>query len=70
MISTAPRQTPQTTIEAILYCVRERGIEALKEPANQQRLLNCDAAARSQINERIGKLIAGGRPLIEGKVNA
>jgi hypothetical protein len=70
MISTAPQQTPQTTIEAIMFCVQARGLDALNEPANQQRLLNCDAAARSQINERIGKLIAGGRLLIEGKVNA
>jgi hypothetical protein len=48
--------TPQTTIEAIMYCVCERGLAAMKEPANQERLSRCDAAARQQINERIARL--------------
>jgi hypothetical protein len=48
--------TPQVTIEAILYCVRERGPSALKEPANVERLRRCDEAARRQVNERIAKL--------------
>src|SRR6266478_8420806 len=26
--------TPQVTIESIMYCVRQRGLAALKEPAN------------------------------------
>jgi hypothetical protein len=51
------RPTPQVTIEAILYCVRERGLAALKEPANVERLARCDAAAKAQIDKRIGKLI-------------
>jgi hypothetical protein len=50
--------TPQTTIEAIMYCVRERGLPALKEPANIERLTRCDRAARVEINERIAHLIA------------
>ena len=29
------RTPPQTTIEAVMYCVRERGLAALREPANQ-----------------------------------
>jgi hypothetical protein len=49
--------TPQTTIEAVLHCVRERGAAALKEPANVERLSRCDAASRQQINSRIKKLI-------------
>jgi hypothetical protein len=53
-----PQRTPQTTIEAIMYVVRERGVAALKEPANIERLLLCDDAARTEINERIGRLIA------------
>ena len=40
------RPTPRTTIEAILWCVRERGVQALREPANIERLLRCDSAAR------------------------
>jgi hypothetical protein len=51
------RPTPQVTIDAILYCVRERGVAALKEPANVERLARCDAAAKAQIDKGIGKLI-------------
>jgi hypothetical protein len=50
------RPTPQTTVEAILHCVRERGVAALKEPANIERLSRCDAPARTQIKARIAKL--------------
>jgi hypothetical protein len=53
------RPTPQVTIEAVLYCVRERGLAVLKEPANLERLSRCDEAARAQINERIAKLEKG-----------
>jgi hypothetical protein len=55
------RPTPQTTVEAVMWAVRERGLRALKEPANQERLSRCDAAARAQINERIEKLLAADR---------
>jgi hypothetical protein len=51
------RPTPQVTIEAILHCVRERGLAVLKEPANLERLACCDAAAKSEIDRRIRKLI-------------
>jgi hypothetical protein len=48
--------TPQTTIEAVMYCVRQRGLAALREPANQQRLMTLDDAARAEVNRRIAKL--------------
>jgi hypothetical protein len=48
--------TPQTTIEAVMYCVRERGLAALREPANQQRLMTLDDDARAEVNGRIAKL--------------
>jgi hypothetical protein len=48
--------TPQTTIEAVMYCVRERGLAALCEPSNQQRLMTLDDAARAEVNRRIAKL--------------
>jgi hypothetical protein len=54
----ADRPTPQTTVEAVMYTVRERSLKALLEPANQQRLSRCDAGARTQINARIEKLLA------------
>lgn len=53
------RPTPQTTVDAVVHCVRTRGVAALKEPANIERLSRCDAAARAQINQRIAKLITG-----------
>ena len=47
------RPTPQVTIEAILSCVRERGVAALKELANLERLSRCDEAALAQIETRL-----------------
>jgi hypothetical protein len=61
--------TPQSTIEAIMYSVRERGLIALNEPASRERLATCDPAARSQINTRIAKLTEAGR-LPESTANA
>lgn len=51
-----PRPTPRTTIEAIMYCVRERGPAALKEPANVARLNRCDKAALAEIDRRTTQL--------------
>jgi hypothetical protein len=49
--------TPQATIEAILHCVRERGLAALNEPATVERLARCDAAAKAILDKRIAKLM-------------
>ena len=48
--------TPQATIEAIMVTVRARGVAALKEPANVERLKRCDDAAKAEINRRIAML--------------
>ena len=48
--------TPLTTVEAVIYCVRKRGLAALRESANQQRLMTFDNAARAEVNRRIAKL--------------
>jgi|SRR5215472_703561 len=53
-----PRETAQTAIEAVIHSVRERGVAALKEPANIERLLECDDDSRIEINQRIARLIA------------
>ncbi len=53
-----PHRTSQTTIEAIMHCVRERGAAALIEPANIERLSGCDQAAKDEINNRIARLVA------------
>jgi hypothetical protein len=52
----SPHPTPQTTIEAILYCVRERGPTALRAPANIERLSRCDRAARAEIDQRMAAM--------------
>jgi hypothetical protein len=49
--------TSQATVEALMYYVRERGLPALQEPTNVERLTRCDAAAKAQIDQRIKKLI-------------
>jgi hypothetical protein len=51
---------PSSTIETIMCTVRARGVSALKEPANIERLLRCDAATRTEINKHIERLIAAG----------
>lgn len=51
------RPTPQVVVEAIMHCVRVRGVQALQEPENIARLKECDADAREQINKRIAKLL-------------
>jgi hypothetical protein len=48
--------TPQVTVEAIWYAVRERGLAGLNEPATRERLAQCDAAALAQIDQRISRL--------------
>jgi hypothetical protein len=50
--------TPQATIEAIMFAVRARGVAALREPANIERLLRCGVAAKAEVNRRIAGLIA------------
>ena len=47
----------QATVEAIMVAVRERGLAALKDAANVERLARCYQAARAQINQRIARLI-------------
>jgi hypothetical protein len=51
------RPTPQVTIEAILFGVRERGVAALEEPDTVERLARCDASAKTQIDKRIRRLL-------------
>jgi hypothetical protein len=49
--------TPEAVIEAIMYCIRARGLGALKEPANRERLKRCNRAMRDEINRRIAMLL-------------
>jgi hypothetical protein len=52
------RPTSQATVEAIWHCVRERGLRALDEPVNRQRLSECDRAAQAELQRRLEKLRA------------
>jgi hypothetical protein len=47
------RPTPQITIDTLWYCIRERGVPALREPANVERMCRCDKDAREELNRRI-----------------
>ena len=53
------RPTPQVTVEAIMFSVRERGLAALQEPDTIERLSRCDEAAQAQINKRIDAMLKG-----------
>ena len=55
------RPTSQVVVEAILLCIRERGIGAFQEAANLERLRRCDRAARAELQRRIDKLQAKGQ---------
>ena len=55
-----PWRTSQSTIEAILVAVRSRGLAALREPPNLERLRRCDAKAQAEIDRRIDKLFEPG----------
>jgi hypothetical protein len=47
------RPTPESTIEAIMCAMRERGVGALEEPKIVNWLSECDAAAKAEIDRRI-----------------
>ena len=48
--------TARATIEAMWQSIQEKGVEALADPDNQDRLRRCDAAAIAEINRRITEL--------------
>ena len=50
------RPTPEVVVDALVYCVRQRGLAALQEPANLERLSRCDASSKYQLNYRIERL--------------
>jgi hypothetical protein len=52
---------PRVTIEAVIESVRVRGLAALEEEKNIERLSRCNARAKPEIERRIQKLEAKGR---------
>jgi hypothetical protein len=60
----------ESTVEAIVYPVRERGLAAVKEPSTAERLSRCSTAQRKQIEKRIAdlkrrRLIGVGKPPVD-----
>jgi hypothetical protein len=47
------RGTPGSTVEALMWLLRERGLSCLDEPGNRGRLWRCDANAMKQISTRL-----------------
>jgi hypothetical protein len=45
-----------------MWCVRERGPQALHEPPNLERLRRCDDEAIAQIDARMKRLEVKGAP--------
>jgi hypothetical protein len=56
-----PHPTPLALVEAIKQSVRDRGVTALKESANRERLSQCDNAARAEIDRWVARLERAGR---------
>ena len=54
-----PRPTPVSIVDALIYCIKSRGIDALKEPANVGWLAQCDEQARERINKFVAKISGG-----------
>jgi hypothetical protein len=49
--------SPESTVDAIVFAVKQRGTAALKEPATAERLSLCDQAAKQEVDRRVAKLI-------------
>jgi hypothetical protein len=45
------RSTAEASVEAVKQAVRDRGMEALKEPATRNQLQQCDEAAHAAIDK-------------------
>jgi hypothetical protein len=55
------RNTPPTTIEALMYSLRESGLECLGEVGTSDRLRRCDGPAMKEICGRLEHLNTGSR---------
>jgi hypothetical protein len=49
----ADSHVPQSTVEALMWCLREQGLACLAESENRDRLARCDAAAMARIAQRL-----------------
>ena len=49
------REAPEATVEAIRCCYRERGMSALSEPRNRQRLAELSPRQRAELREWIAQ---------------
>jgi hypothetical protein len=53
------RPTPVSIVDALIYCIKSRGVDALKEPANVGWLAQCDEQARERINKFVARVSGG-----------
>jgi hypothetical protein len=49
---------PAATLDAVIYCLRQRGLAALKEQENIERISRLTAAERARLDVRIEKVIS------------
>jgi hypothetical protein len=54
-----PRPTPVSIVDALIYCIKSRGVDALKEPGNIEWLAQCDEQARARVNKFVAKISRG-----------
>jgi hypothetical protein len=52
------RPTPVSIVDALVYCIKSRGVDALKEPANAIWFAQCDEDAKERI-DRFIKRVSG-----------
>jgi len=60
---------PQSTVEALMMGLRERGIAALTEPKVRRRLSECDEQQVAEVGNRLQKLKPGILRLGKGKLH-
>ena len=47
------RGTPQSTVDALMWGLRDRGLSCIDDPGNLDRLRRCDVDAMEQISKRL-----------------
>jgi hypothetical protein len=55
------KTTPQVTVEALMYSLRERGVAGLKEGQTMRRLSELDDRQLIEVGERLQRLKIGHR---------
>jgi hypothetical protein len=51
-----PRPAPVSIVDALIYCIKARGVDALKEPGNFAWLAQCDEDAKRRIDKFVARV--------------